>query len=329
MYRVVSLILAVAFGGCSPDQNFTATVAEIEVSPALLDFQTVEVGGAADYVLQIDAVKGGEVKISNIVITNIDGTFFSFDGENSFTMQQDDTVQIPIHYAPLAEGWHRATIEIVSNAKISHFFTDLRGHGVAPDALVSPLSLDFGTVDVGSAGELSVLLSNNGAVDLMLTDARFSNAAFSLGVALPLTVLAGDDKQIPVDFAPSNKLPAVGTLTFKVGQLALSNVALRGNDCENGLPSAYDLDRDGFTDCAGDCDDSDADVNPGAVETLNGIDEDCDDHIDDGTPGADDDGDGYCDDSVCTDGSLPNDCLDRRAVVGVAQHRPAGEQLFE
>ena len=53
-----------------------------------------------------------------------------------------------------------------------------------------------------------------------------------------------------------------------------------------------------------DCDDSDANVNPGATEVCNGIDDDCDGQIDEGVQNtyyADTDGDGYGDDSNTTE----------------------------
>ena len=57
----------------------------------------------------------------------------------------------------------------------------------------------------------------------------------------------------------------------------------------------------GTVDNAGDCDDGDADVFPGADEVCNGADDDCDDDIDEGLTGtwyADTDGDGYGDPDV-------------------------------
>ncbi|MFT4974226.1 MAG: hypothetical protein ACI8S6_000108 [Myxococcota bacterium] len=57
-----------------------------------------------------------------------------------------------------------------------------------------------------------------------------------------------------------------------------------------------DDDGDGIGESAGDCDDRDATVYPGAPEACDGVDDDCDGIIDEGTPCYDDDGDGYQED---------------------------------
>ena len=64
----------------------------------------------------------------------------------------------------------------------------------------------------------------------------------------------------------------------------------------------------GTVDQAGDCADSDAERNPGAVEACNGIDDDCDLRADEGVVGAwfnDVDGDGFGDDSSRSDTCFP------------------------
>ena len=61
-----------------------------------------------------------------------------------------------------------------------------------------------------------------------------------------------------------------------------------------------DADLDGYTASAGDCDDSNPTINPGAVETLNGVDDNCNGIVDEGLA-VDADGDGYTADVDCND----------------------------
>ena len=65
---------------------------------------------------------------------------------------------------------------------------------------------------------------------------------------------------------------------------------------EDGTLSTADADGDGYTEATGDCDDSNPALAPNAIETCDGIDNDCDGEIDEGatqTLYADSDGDGF------------------------------------
>jgi hypothetical protein len=69
-------------------------------------------------------------------------------------------------------------------------------------------------------------------------------------------------------------------------------------------------DGDGYRACEGDCDDSNADINPGAEEICDGIDNNCNELIDEGvetTVYADADGDGYGDPTVTEEACEPDD----------------------
>jgi len=75
------------------------------------------------------------------------------------------------------------------------------------------------------------------------------------------------------------------------------------NDCDGEIDEGFDIDGDGYSVGQGDCDDSDASINPGATEIEDNIDNDCDGEVDEGF---DNDGDGYsvgqgdCDDNEAT-----------------------------
>jgi hypothetical protein len=87
------------------------------------------------------------------------------------------------------------------------------------------------------------------------------------------------------------------------------------NDCDGVVDGGTeDLDGDGYTDAAGDCDPTDASRYPGNREVPDAKDNDCDGLIDEGTVLYDDDGDSYCEGlagtSGCTYGTATGDCDD-------------------
>ena len=64
----------------------------------------------------------------------------------------------------------------------------------------------------------------------------------------------------------------------------------------------WEYDRDGLSEREGDCDDTNANVNPFVEETENQIDDDCDGDIDEGSTSFDDDKDGFSEnDGDCDD----------------------------
>ena len=74
--------------------------------------------------------------------------------------------------------------------------------------------------------------------------------------------------------------------TFGHGTLQIlfktSNYWMCSNFQELTLPNDIDNDGDGYTENQGDCDDTNASINPGATEIQDGIDNDCDGQIDEG-----------------------------------------------
>ncbi len=105
-------------------------------------------------------------------------------------------------------------------------------------------------------------------------------------------------------------------------------------DCAESSACAPDnLDGDGdgipFNE---DCDDEDPKTYPGAIELCDGKDNDCrvETDMDYGCIGdlsVDDDGDGYCEADVCTDGSLPNDCDDSNPGTNPSAQEICGDNI--
>ncbi|HEV2521112.1 MAG TPA: choice-of-anchor D domain-containing protein [Candidatus Acidoferrales bacterium] len=78
---------------------------------------------------------------------------------------------------------------------------------------VSPGSIDFGSVPMGSSASQSVTLMNGGGSSLTVTQASTTASGFSLtGISLPLTIGAGNHSNFNVVFSPKS----TGTISGSV-----------------------------------------------------------------------------------------------------------------
>jgi len=309
-----SLGLALA---CNQETTLTQTEAEIEVSPQLMDLGDVPVGDVVEFPLQVDHLRGAAVDIRSVTVTNIEGDFFSFDGlaDGVLVLEKSGTMDIRFLYMPTDEGYHRAQVSMTHTGKDSPAIVDVRARGIVPSVSLWPLGLDFGPVDAGTTSTQQVTLSNDSDVDVIITEAAISNNKFNADDLFPVVIGGGDVYDFAVTFSPVDDQAVVGSMVLRMGDVELPEVSLRGNDCDNGDPEAYDQDDDGFTSCGGDCDDTEDTVKPGVVESFNYLDDDCDGTVDEGTIGYDDDADGFCEGPDCSDGTTPGDCNDGMAAV--------------
>ncbi|MEK7283249.1 MAG: putative metal-binding motif-containing protein, partial [Acidobacteriota bacterium] len=87
------------------------------------------------------------------------------------------------------------------------------------------------------------------------------------------------------------------------------------DDCDGATDEGFDVDQDGFTTCAGDCNDGAAAIHPGAPEVCNGADDNCNLLVDEGFPDSDVDGIVDCLDPD-DDNDLVPDASDCAPLVG-------------
>ncbi|MEM6325603.1 MAG: choice-of-anchor D domain-containing protein [Bacteroidota bacterium] len=192
-----------------------ATEPEIEVGPSMVDFGMVEVGTSAQQMVTITNEGDGILQIGEIDVT---GDGFSFVGTPPSSVAPGASEMVTVQFAPMAAGPAMGTLSIASNdADEPTVNVSLSGTGqtpAAPEIDVTPLTLDFGGVDVGSTADLMVTVSNAGDADLIITGATEDGDAFSIASALPGPIAPGGSAMITIRFAPAAIGPAAATLTI-------------------------------------------------------------------------------------------------------------------
>lgn len=83
-----------------------------------------------------------------------------------------------------------------------------------PTISVTPLSLDFGGVKVNTTDTLTVSITNNGEIDLEVTDLNFDNNAFSVLGDTAFTVAFNQTVTVQVEFDPTEAIIYEGELVI-------------------------------------------------------------------------------------------------------------------
>lgn len=155
---------------------------------------------------------------------------------------------------------------------------------VANGAVVGCFASDADGVWTGAWGTTNTVNPAGGTTPIAI--GNISPAAIGTVFTTPLWYQDSDGDTF------GNPAVSLTSCTQPVGYVA-NNTDCDDNDAYK-YPTA-DADGDGFTRCAGDCNDADASINPNAAEVCDGIDNNCNNQIDEVLPNwyVDGDGDGF------------------------------------
>jgi hypothetical protein len=109
-------------------------------------------------------------------------------------------------------------LQITSNATNASVSVALSGTGTAPPPqqgtlTVTPQSLAFGSVLIGSSANQTITLSNTSGIAVTVSKIAATGAGFSQsGLALPLTLSSGQTATLTATFAPQTAGSASGSL---------------------------------------------------------------------------------------------------------------------
>ncbi|MGB6251573.1 MAG: choice-of-anchor D domain-containing protein [Terriglobales bacterium] len=186
----------------------------LTANPSSLAFGSVQVGNTASLSETLTNTGGSTVSISQVSLSSAS---FSVSGLNEFpiTLTPNQSVTFTATFAPTSSGAVSGNLSVASNASDSTLNIALSGTGTAAGTLaVSPASLNFGNVNVGSSSSLNGILTASGAA-VTVQPASDSNGEFVLsGISLPATIPAGQSATFTVTFTPQSSGATSGTLSF-------------------------------------------------------------------------------------------------------------------
>jgi len=197
----------------------TRTGTVVSFSTSSVTFGTVSVGSSATQTVTLTNVSTkNALSITSITITGANAADFSLQPSTcGSSVPAGGSCQIPVTFAPLADGSLSASISVADNGGGSPQTVSLAGTGSGSAAIVtvSPTSLNFGSVNVGSTSTAqTVTLSNIGNANLTITSIAPGTSNYGETNTCGSSLAAGSTCTISVTFTPGSEGTLNDTLTI-------------------------------------------------------------------------------------------------------------------
>jgi hypothetical protein len=185
----------------------------ISVVPVSVGFGSVSVGLSNTQTVTISNPGNASLSVTQSLLA---GTGMSMSGLSlPLTVLAGKSASFTVAFAPKAAGSITGSLTLVSNAPNSPLAVAVTGTGVTSvlQLSVTPGSLSFGSLAVGSNATQIVTIANSGNSSVSVSALTKSGAAFSMnGISLPVTLAAAQSATFNVVFTPASAGSAVGSI---------------------------------------------------------------------------------------------------------------------
>ena len=200
-----------------PGGNNNPTTAHVGLSASSLNFGSVTVNTTKTMHLTLTnstASGGPSVTISQVTAS---GAGFSSSNTVPIELTAGQSTDLTVSFKPTTSGAATGTFTIDVVGATDPAMVPLQGNGTATASAqlsLSPSTLSFGSVNVGSSKNLTGTLTASNA-DVSVSSADWNGTGYSVtGITFPTTVQSGKSVTFTVTFAPQAAGSAPGNISF-------------------------------------------------------------------------------------------------------------------
>jgi hypothetical protein len=185
----------------------------LDCAPCYYAFGQVQIGNPSSYSFQLSNPGRKTLRISSM--TKPGGAFSVVNFPLPVNIQPGATVALTVVFTPTAKGYAAGALTLTSNARSA---PKIHVHGTGTSIsgaslVVTPATLNFGNVTVGSSSSLPAKLTASNAAVTISSDGSTSSEFAIVGLSLPKTLQPGQSIPVTIQFTPN----ASGTASGKAG----------------------------------------------------------------------------------------------------------------
>lgn len=195
----------------------TSTIgSQLTANPTSLSFGSVQTGSKKSLSETLTNSSATAITVSQV---GASGSGFSISGITTpVNLSPNQSFTFSVAFAPTSSGTVNGALSITSNAANPSLSIPLTGSGstaTAGQLAVSPASINFGNVTVGSNQKQSATLSaSNGSVTVTSAGITTGSPFSVSGISFPLTLSSGQTASFSVTFAPQASGSTSASLAF-------------------------------------------------------------------------------------------------------------------
>lgn len=190
----------------------TITNGGIQVTPNSINFGSVGVGSSANQNFIVS--NRGSEKITLTKVSTIGPGFAVTGFSPPMVLSPGHSLQLSADFTPASAGQQTGSILIATGTQSTQVMASLTGTGAISSVTITPPSVGFGNVVVGSPSTQAMRLTNNGTESAAIKSASVTGTGFSIsGLTTPQTLTPGQSVNFTAEFNPKAAGSESGTIS--------------------------------------------------------------------------------------------------------------------
>ncbi len=216
----------------------------VAISPTQINFGSVALGTTASQTVTLTNSGSASATISKLTIS---GSGITISGLTiPATLQAGKSANLTATFKPASTSSESGAISVTSDVSSTPITADWTGSGNASALNITPSSVSFGSVTVGSDATQTIKLSNSGTASITISTLTASGSGMSAsGLTIPYTLGAGKSATFTAEFKPTSAATDSGSIAIDSNaSTATSSVPLSGKGVASTIgltPSATSL----------------------------------------------------------------------------------------